>query len=78
MQKGDRDHPDQLVLALEELDAAVASVRAEFDATGDKLGAPHTQHTNRGALPSHLERIKQIAKWRARPVLAAARALRHR
>lgn len=52
--------PDQLALALEELDAAVARVRAGLDETGDKPRAPRTQNTNRGRLPAHLERVEQV------------------
>ncbi|WP_174296442.1 IS66 family transposase [Sphingomonas bacterium] len=52
--------PDQLALALEELDAAVARVRAGLDATGDKTRAPRARDTNRGRLPAHLERVEQV------------------
>lgn len=53
-------HPDQLALALEELDAAVARVRAGADATGNKPAAPRVRDGNRGHLPGHLERVEQI------------------
>ena len=53
-------HPDQLALALEELEAAVARVRTGTDAAGDKAPAPRKRDNNRGRLPAHLERIEQI------------------
>lgn len=53
-------HPDQLALALEELDAAVARVRAGLDASSSKPAAPGARDTNRGRLPAHLERFEQI------------------
>lgn len=52
--------PDQLALALEELDAAVARVRVGLDATGDKPRASRARDGNRGHLPGHLERVEQI------------------
>ena len=58
--RSEQIHPDQLALALEELDAAVARVRAGLDATGDKPRAPRARDTNRGRLPAHLERIEQV------------------
>lgn len=51
-------HPDQLALALEELDAAVARVHARLDAWTP--ARPRAREANRGRLPAHLERVEQI------------------
>ncbi|WP_368039761.1 transposase [Sphingomonas bacterium] len=53
--------PDQLALALEELDAAVARVRAEADATGGKPRASRVRDANCGCLPTHLDRVEQVS-----------------
>ncbi len=52
--------PDQLALALEELDAAVSRVGAGLDASGNKPRAPRARDANRGRLPAHLERVEQV------------------
>ena len=52
--------PDQLQLALEEIDAAVARVQAGLDAAVAKPSEPHPAKRNRGALPAHLERVEQL------------------
>jgi len=51
-------HPDQLALALEELDAAIARVRARQDASA--AARSRARDANRGRLPAHLERVEQI------------------
>lgn len=52
--------PDQLQLALEEVDAAVARVQAGLDAVASKSSEPRPAKRNRGALPAHLERVEQL------------------
>lgn len=52
--------PDQLQLALEEVDAAVALVQAGLDAAAAKPSEPRVAKRNRGALPAHLERVEQL------------------
>lgn len=52
--------PDQLQLAFEEIDAAVARVQAGLDAAVAKPSEPRPAKRNRGALPAHLERIEQM------------------
>lgn len=52
--------PDQLQLALEEIDAAVARVQAGLDAVAAKPSEPRAAKRNRGALPAHLERVEQL------------------
>lgn len=51
---------DQLELALEELDAALSGVKAGLAAASERAGAPRPRQTNRGTLPTHLERIEQL------------------
>ena len=53
-------HPDQLLLALEEMDAAVGRVQAGLDAVAREPAAPRPRNTNRGSLPAHLERVEQL------------------
>ncbi|MBX9883312.1 MAG: hypothetical protein K2X73_15275 [Sphingomonas sp.] len=53
-------HPDQLALALEELDTAVSRVRAGADARGAPAVAARPRGGNRGRLPAHLERVEQV------------------
>lgn len=53
-------HPDQLLLALEELDTAVSRVTAGLDAAVAVPGEPRPVRRNRGALPAHLERVEQL------------------
>ena len=52
--------PDQLQLGLEDVEAALAEAEVAAEA---KAGRPHSDRvrkTNRGSLPSHLERIEQV------------------
>ena len=53
-------HPDQLLLALEEIDAAVGRVQAGLDAVSAEPEKAHPRQRNRGALPAHLERVEQL------------------
>ena len=50
---------DQLSLAFEETEAALARVAAKLESvTSDR--EPRRRHVNRGRLPAHLERIEQV------------------
>lgn len=51
---------EQLELAFEELDAALARVQAGLDAAVVRSGGIKPRKTNRGSLPEHLERIEQV------------------
>jgi len=53
-------HPDQLLLALEEVDAAVGRVQAGLDAVAADPKEARPRQRNRGALPTHLERVEQL------------------
>jgi transposase len=52
--------PDQMLLALEDVETALAEVEAANEARAgrDRQGRP--RKTNRGSLPAHLERIEQV------------------
>ncbi len=52
--------PDQLSLALEEVDAAVGRVQAKLDAVAKEPKGVRPRERNRGALPAHLERVEQV------------------
>lgn len=51
--------PDQLQLALEEVDTALAEAEHARDKTS-RAQAQRSRKTNRGSLPAHLERIEQV------------------
>ena len=51
--------PDQLQLALEEIETALAKAEHARD-TASRAPAQRPRKTNRGSLPAHLERIEQI------------------
>lgn len=51
---------EQLELAFEELDAALARVQAGLDAAVVRSGGTKPRKTNRGSLPAHLERVEQV------------------
>jgi transposase len=53
-------HPDQLALALEEADQAVARVQTRLDAVLSNTGGAKERKRNRGNLPAHLERVEQL------------------
>src|ERR671911_903825 len=55
-------HPDQLQLALEDLEQALAEGAAEAEKTDATLQASRRQrrHVNRGALPKHLPREEVV------------------
>lgn len=53
-------HPDQLLLALEKIDAAFGRVQAGLDAVTAEPKEAHPRQRSRGALPAHLERIEQL------------------
>lgn len=52
--------PDQLALALEEVDAVVGRVQARLDAVAKEAKGVRPRERNRGALPAHLERVEQV------------------
>jgi transposase len=51
----------QFELVLEELDAALSRVQAGLDAAAKRSGGTRPRKANRGSLPTHLERIEQVA-----------------
>ena len=51
--------PDQLQLALEEVETALAEAQHARD-TASRAPAERPRKTNRGSLPAHLERVEQI------------------
>ncbi len=60
--KSEKINPDQFELALEDIETAMACIKAE-DSPLDDVAAPVTPKTraaNRGALPRHLPRIEEI------------------
>src|SRR5215468_6628974 len=52
-------HPDQLNLALEDLEQAIAKAEASEENTQAADVPPRKPRINRGALPAHLPRIRQ-------------------
>ncbi len=52
--------PDQLQLGLEDVETALGHARAAREALSDRPANERPRQTNRGALPSHLERIEQV------------------
>ena len=52
--------PDQLQLALEDVETALGTARAAREAAITKAGGERPRKVNRGSLPAHLERIEQI------------------
>ncbi|MBV1688430.1 IS66 family transposase [Novosphingobium sp. G106] len=51
---------DQLQLALEDVETALGCAEAAVDASGGRQRNERPRKTNRGSLPSHLERIEQV------------------
>ena len=60
---------DQLSLAFEETEAALARVAAKLESVTPGRG-PKVRNTNRGRLPAHLERVEQIVDIDSKPVLS--------
>jgi transposase len=58
--RSERLDPDQLALALEEVEQCVAAVEAEADRTATPGQARARRKINRGALPAHLPRIETV------------------
>jgi transposase len=58
--KSEQLDPDQLELALEDIETARGSAQAERDAAVPKARGERPRKTNRGSLPAHLERIEQV------------------
>ena len=61
--RSERLDPDQLALALEELEQSVAAVEADEDhapAKPKSPSAPMKRQVNRGALPAHLPRLEMV------------------
>ena len=59
--KSEKSDPDQFGLALEDLETAIAAIRAEEDAEDRKPKRPaKPRSANRGALPKHLPRIEEV------------------
>jgi len=59
--KSERADPDQFDLALEDLETAIATIRAEEGAdVAPSKRASKPRATNRGSLPGHLPRIEEV------------------
>ena len=58
--RSERLDPDQLALALEEVEQTVAAIEAEADRTATPGQARARRKINRGALPAHLPRIDTV------------------
>ncbi|MFI5023056.1 MAG: IS66 family transposase [Alphaproteobacteria bacterium] len=61
--RSERLDPDQLALALEEVEQSIAVAEAEEDQAASKPAnkrPPARRKTNRGALPAHLPRIEKV------------------
>ncbi len=58
--RSERLDPDQLALALEEVEQTVAAVEAEADRAATSGRARARRKINRGALPAHLPRIETV------------------
>jgi len=58
--RSERLDSDQLALALEEVEQAVAAVEAEADRTATPSRSQARRKVNRGALPAHLPRIEMV------------------
>ncbi len=56
--KSEKGHPDQYHLALEDIETAMAVVRAEDEAIGPPETAAPKSRAGRGVLPKHLPRIE--------------------
>lgn len=52
--------PDQLQLGLEDIEAALAEAGVAADAKAGRPRDDRVRKTNRGSLPTHLERIEQV------------------
>jgi transposase len=61
--RSERLDPDQLALALEDLEQSIAAaeVQEEYVTPPERSRAIHRRKTNRGALPGHLPRIEVVA-----------------
>jgi transposase len=71
--RSERLSPDQLALALEDLEQSVAAAEAEEEraAPQEKNRPTRRRKTNRGALPVHLPRIEVVIDVADGPVRAA-------
>jgi transposase len=58
--RSERLDPDQLALALEEVEQTVAAIEAEADRTATPGQARARRKINRGAMPAHLPRIETV------------------
>jgi transposase len=59
--RSEKSDPDQLELALENLETAIAAIHAEEDAEDRATKRPaKPRATNRGSLPKHLLRIEEV------------------
>src|SRR5438067_13466195 len=52
--------PDQLQLGLEDIETALAQAEAAGEARTGRSSEARPRKTNRGSLPTHLERIEQV------------------
>jgi len=58
--KSEKADPDQYLLALEDIETAIAVVHAEDEAIDPPKTGPRKRNTNRGSLPKHLPRIEEV------------------
>ena len=77
--RAERLDPEQLALALEDVEQtlAAADAAAENDTTAQKQATPRRRHINRGALPVHLPR-EEIVIDVADKICACCGGLKHR
>jgi transposase len=60
--KSEKIVPDQMELALEDIETGIAEVQAEGEASNGSKPKPKSRRANRGNLPKHLERIEEVLK----------------
>lgn len=58
--KSEKADPDQYLLALEDIETAIATVHAENEAIDPLKTQPRKRNANRGALPKHLPRVEEV------------------
>ena len=59
--KSEKIDPDQFELALEDIETAIAAIRAEDEAVDPPKARPaKPRNANRGSLPKHLPRVEEV------------------
>jgi transposase len=60
--RSEKTDPDRFELSLEDLETAIAAVKAEDEATPSPTRPRKPRAANRGALPAHLPRIEELVE----------------